>query len=58
MIHELNHGTTNRLTGGPADANALSAVQSGGMGEGWSDWFALMFTELGLRRPRHRPARR
>ncbi|MDB5352493.1 MAG: regulatory domain of in-like proprotein convertase [Planctomycetota bacterium] len=46
VIHEMNHGTSNRLTGGPADANALRAVQSGGMGEGWSDWFGLMFTQL------------
>lgn len=45
LYHEFNHGTTNRLTGGPANANALSALQSGGMGEGWSDWFALMFTQ-------------
>ena len=46
VVHEFGHGVSNRLTGGPADANALDAIQSGGMGEGWSDWWALMFTQL------------
>jgi Zn-dependent metalloprotease len=41
MFHELTHGLSNRLTGGPANASALSATQSGGMGEGWSDFVAL-----------------
>ena len=45
IIHEYGHGVSNRLTGGPANANALDAMQSGGMGEGWSDWWALMFTQ-------------
>jgi Zn-dependent metalloprotease len=45
MIHESGHGVSNRLTGGPADANALDAQQSGGMGEGWSDFWAIMFTQ-------------
>ena len=45
IIHEYGHGVSNRLTGGPANANALDALQSGGMGEGWSDWWALMFTQ-------------
>ncbi|HSI37385.1 MAG TPA: M36 family metallopeptidase, partial [Tepidisphaeraceae bacterium] len=44
IVHEYGHGVSNRLTGGPANANALSAVQSSGMGEGWSDWWGLMFT--------------
>ena len=44
IIHEYGHGVSNRLTGGPANANALNATQSGGMGEGWSDFYALMFT--------------
>ncbi len=46
MTHEYGHGVSNRLTGGPANAGALQALQSGGMGEGWSDFFALMFTQL------------
>ncbi|WP_428938380.1 M36 family metallopeptidase [Fontivita pretiosa] len=44
IVHEYGHGISNRLTGGPANANALNATQSGGMGEGWSDWFGLMLT--------------
>jgi extracellular elastinolytic metalloproteinase len=47
VIHEYGHGVSNRLTGGPANANALDDLQSGGMGEGWSDWWALMFTQGG-----------
>lgn len=45
IIHEYGHGVSNRLTGGPANSNALNALQSGGMGEGWSDWWALMLTQ-------------
>src|SRR5262249_4199278 len=45
IIHEYGHGVSNRLTGGPANSNALVAVQSAGMGEGWSDWYALMFLQ-------------
>lgn len=45
ITHEYGHGVTNRLTGGPANANALNALQSGGMGEGWSDWWTLMFRQ-------------
>jgi hypothetical protein len=43
--HEYGHGVSNRLTGGPANSNALNNTQSGGMGEGWSDFYALMFTQ-------------
>ena len=46
IIHEYGHGISNRLTGGPSNSNALHARQSGGMGEGWSDFFALMLTQL------------
>jgi hypothetical protein len=45
VIHEYGHGISNRLTGGPANSDALNALQSGGMGEGWSDWWALMLTQ-------------
>jgi extracellular elastinolytic metalloproteinase len=31
---------SNRLTGGPANAGCLSSLESGGMGEGWSDFMA------------------
>ncbi len=43
--HEYFHGISNRLTGGPDNSNALDALQSGGMGEGWSDWWGLMLTQ-------------
>lgn len=45
IAHEFGHGVSNRLTGGPANSGALNATQSGGMGEGWSDFHALMFTQ-------------
>ncbi len=45
IIHEYGHGVSNRLTGGAANAGALNALQSGGMGEGWGDWWGLMFTQ-------------
>lgn len=41
VAHEYVHGLTNRLVGGRMNANALDELQSGGMGEGWSDYFAL-----------------
>jgi extracellular elastinolytic metalloproteinase len=40
VIHEYTHGVSNRLTGGPANSNCLSALESGGMGEGWGDFMA------------------
>ncbi|CAA9961110.1 hypothetical protein CFE70_004484 [Pyrenophora teres f. teres 0-1] len=40
VIHEYTHGLSNRLTGGPANSGCLSMLESGGMGEGWSDFFA------------------
>jgi extracellular elastinolytic metalloproteinase len=33
-------GVSNRLTGGPANSNCLTALESGGMGEGWGDFMA------------------
>jgi hypothetical protein len=40
MVHEYGHGVSTRLTGGPADSLSLQALQSGGMGEGWSDFWS------------------
>ncbi|SMR60810.1 unnamed protein product [Zymoseptoria tritici ST99CH_1E4] len=40
VIHEYTHGLSNRLTGGPLNSRCLSVLESGGMGEGWSDFFA------------------
>jgi len=41
VFHEYTHGLTNRLVGGLMQGHALDAPQSLGMGEGWSDYFAL-----------------
>jgi extracellular elastinolytic metalloproteinase len=40
IAHEFAHGISNRLTGGPANSSCLTAPEQ--MGEGWSDWVALM----------------
>lgn len=40
VFHEFMHGVTNRLVGGAIDDEALEAMQSGGMGEGWGDYVA------------------
>ena len=45
IIHEYGHGVSNRLTGGPSNADALNAIQSASLGEGWSDWWSLMLTQ-------------
>jgi subtilisin-like proprotein convertase family protein len=38
VYHEYTHGLSNRLIG---NANGLNSKQSGAMGEGWSDWYAM-----------------
>ena len=48
IIHEYGHGVSNRLTGGPGNSGALNAIQSGGMGEGWGDWWGLMLTQTAV----------
>ncbi len=42
VVHEYVHGLTNRLTGGPSLSNCLQNEEQ--MGEGWSDWYAMMLT--------------
>jgi hypothetical protein len=37
LLHELTHGTSNRLH---SNAAGLTTTMSGGMGEGWSDFYA------------------
>ena len=37
IYHEVTHGTSNRLHG---NASGLNTNMAGGMGEGWSDWYA------------------
>lgn len=44
ITHEYGHGVSNRLTGGRSNVSCLDANQSRGMGEGWSDWLALVLT--------------
>lgn len=41
VYHEFVHGATNRFVGGRLNTAALREPQSRGMGEGWSDYFAL-----------------
>jgi hypothetical protein len=41
--HEYTHGISNRLIGGPQNVNCLKNLEQ--MGEGWSDWYALMITQ-------------
>ena len=43
VVHEFAHGISGRLTGGPAQAGCLGNDEQ--MGEGWSDYYALMATQ-------------
>ena len=56
VVHEYAHGISNRLVGGPSDVGCLSngstnrenpsASRAGEqMGEGWSDFYALLLTQ-------------
>jgi hypothetical protein len=42
IAHEYGHGVSNRLTGGPSNTSCLANAEQ--MGEGWSDYIALMLT--------------
>lgn len=42
LIHEYAHGLSNRLIGGPS--NSFCLLNGEQMGEGWSDWLALLLT--------------
>jgi extracellular elastinolytic metalloproteinase len=42
IAHEYAHGISNRLTGGRANTSCLTNDEQ--MGEGWSDFFALVMT--------------
>ncbi|KAL2919379.1 decapping endonuclease targeting mRNA [Polyrhizophydium stewartii] len=42
-IHEYTHGVSTRLTGGSATTQCLSSDEAAGLGEGWSDFVALVF---------------
>lgn len=43
VTHEFSHGVSGRLTGGPSQSGCLGNAEN--MGEGWSDYFALMMTQ-------------
>lgn len=43
VTHEYTHGISNRLTGGPSSSGCLTNAEQ--MGEGWSDYFGLMYTQ-------------
>lgn len=48
VFHEFAHGVTNRLVGGRMNSpQGLQQPQSRGMGEGWSDYFALTIQNFG-----------
>lgn len=42
VAHEYAHGITKRLIGGASTVDCLTNIEQ--MGEGWSDWYALMIT--------------
>jgi extracellular elastinolytic metalloproteinase len=42
IVHEYGHGISIRLTGGPNNVSCLNNSEQ--MGEGWSDWLALVLT--------------
>ncbi|QRV95966.1 extracellular metalloproteinase MEP [Ceratobasidium sp. AG-Ba] len=42
VIHELSHGLSARLVGGPSNSGCLGWGESGGLGEGWGDFLALI----------------
>jgi len=42
VIHELSHGLSTRMTGGPANSGCLGWGEAGGMGEGWGDFLATV----------------
>jgi len=46
VIHELSHGLSTRLTGGPANSGCLGFGESGGMGEGWGDALATLIRQI------------
>ena len=53
ITHEYGHGISNRLIGGPSEPFCLNTNYRSGpilfeseqMGEGWSDYYGLMFTD-------------
>jgi len=44
VLHEYTHGLSNRLVIDADGVSTLNGPQSGAMGEGWSDWYALDYS--------------
>ncbi|WP_430405807.1 T9SS-dependent M36 family metallopeptidase [Fluviicola sp.] len=44
IAHEYGHGISTRLVGGADNTDCLFNAEQ--MGEGWSDWFGLMITQV------------
>ena len=44
VVHEYGHGISLRLVGGPSTSGCLQSDEE--MGEGWSDFFALVLTQM------------
>src|SRR5690554_554002 len=54
ITHEYVHGLSIRLTGGSATSSCLWNEEQ--MGEGWSDWYGIMFTmDMDADNPVYRP---
>ncbi len=54
IAHEYGHGISTRLVGGRLRTTCLYNDEQ--MGEGWSDWFALMLTmDMNVANPVYRP---
>ncbi|MGD0501006.1 MAG: M36 family metallopeptidase, partial [Bryobacteraceae bacterium] len=43
IFHEYGHGVSNRLVGARVSTSCLDKIQSGAMGEGWSDYFGISY---------------
>jgi len=43
VLHEYAHGVSTRLVGGGTNTSCLNRIQSGALGEGWSDYFSNSF---------------
>lgn len=46
VIHELSHGLSTRITGGPDNSGCLGYGEAGGMGEGWGDALATLIRQV------------
>ncbi|WP_043023674.1 T9SS-dependent M36 family metallopeptidase [Fluviicola taffensis] len=49
IAHEYGHGISTRLVGGADNSDCLYNEEQ--MGEGWSDWFGLMITQVASDQP-------